>query len=402
MEDSSKRQKLRLHHRIRRVATRPLFTIPLATFMVLLLTVVVGIWVATGGKPTLRTNNANTVILTIAHQERTVPTTAKKVGDLLQKLNIKLNPGDVVEPSKDTEIIGDNFRINVYRAVPVTIVDNGNKIFTFSAATTPRSIVKQAGITVFPEDKLQLLPTDNFLTEGSIGERVVIQRSYPIQLNLYGKLVPSRTVAPTIADLLKEKNIKLQPGDSVYPTDNKLTAGMTVYILNKDTKVESVEEPIAMPVSEVEDNTLTFGVTTVRQQGQDGKKLVTYRVEGTQKTVIQETIIQAAVPKIIAKGTYFNISRDKTAVMAAAGIPQSSYVYTDFVISHESGWNPASVNAGGCAGLGQACPASKLAAACPSWRSDPVCQIKYFNGYAVGRYGGWGGAYNFWTSHHYW
>jgi hypothetical protein len=78
--------------------------------------------------------------------------------------------------------------------------------------------------------------------------------------------------------------------------------------------------------------------------------------------------------------------------MAAAGISPDDYAYVDYVFSRESHWNAAAMNAGGCGGLGQACPAGKLAAVCPGWQSDPVCQTRFFTGYAVGRYGSWAGA----------
>src|SRR5687767_6933833 len=194
---------------IKRIGKKPLLTVPIATFMVLLLLVMVGFLVTGGGNPQLRGKNPNVVVVTYDKQERTIPTDARTVGELLKRLDIKIAEGDVVEPSQNTEIASDNFRVNVYRAVPLTIVDNGKKTFAYSAAATPRSIVKQAGVTVYPEDKLDILPTENFLAESSIGERVVISRATPISLNLYGTPVTIRTHTKTVGELLKEKNIRL-------------------------------------------------------------------------------------------------------------------------------------------------------------------------------------------------
>jgi hypothetical protein len=120
------------------------------------------------------------------------------------------------------------------------------------------------------------------------------------------------------------------------------------------------------------------------------------------RTKIQEVTTQEPVTQIVAKGTFFDLSNDKSAVLTAAGISNSNYMYVNYVIEHESHWNPAAVNASGCTGLGQACPGSKLAAACPSWRSDPVCQMKFFNQYAVGRYSSWAAAYNHKVAYGWW
>jgi hypothetical protein len=72
----------------------------------------------------------------------------------------------------------------------------------------------------------------------------------------------------------------------------------------------------------------------------------------------------------------------------------------DYIFCHESTYNPTVYNAEGCVGLGQACPASKLLAVCPTLAVD--CQISYFGNYAASRYGGWGGAEAFWRGHHWW
>ena len=85
--------------------------------------------------------------------------------------------------------------------------------------------------------------------------------------------------------------------------------------------------------------------------------------------------------------------------MTAAGIAESDWPYVDYIVSHESGWNPNATNAGsGACGLVQALPCSKV----PGNGYDPVDNLKWATGYATGRYGSWGGAYNFWSSNHWW
>jgi len=117
---------------------------------------------------------------------------------------------------------------------------------------------------------------------------------------------------------------------------------------------------------------------------------------------LQDVTIQEPVTQIVAKGTYVNIPTDKTAIMTAAGVSTGDLMYADYVISHESHWNPGATNANGCAGLGQACPGSKLAAACPNWQNDPICQMKFFDSYAEGRYSSWADAYDHKLNYGWW
>lgn len=393
--------------RVKRAAKKPFFAIPFVTFGGLLILGLATFLVLNGGSPTLKESDSNIVIIDHDKKRQTVPTRAKTVGELLQKVNITLHTGDVVEPSKDTEIVGDNFRVNVYRAVPVTVIDGDKKTFAYSAASTPRSIVKQAGVQVYPEDELQLLPTDNFLTDSSIGERVVINRATPINVNLYGTPLAVRTHAKTVGDLLKEKNITLREGDTVQPTaKTPLVANTQVFVIHKGKQIVNQEQDIAMPTETVEDDTLSFGTTAVRQVGTPGKKVITYEVElqngvEVSRRAIQEIVSVQPVKQVIAKGTYSNIPKDRTAVLAAAGVARSDYDAVNLIFSGESGWRTNATNASGCAGLGQACPGSKLAASCPNWQTDPVCQTKFFSGYAQ-RYGGWQGAAAVWQRQHWW
>lgn len=308
-----KRYKLRQNrkvHAIKRAARRPIVAVPFVTVSVLLFLSTVAIILLSGGKPALKPAGVNTVIITDDGKERTaVPTREKTVGKLLERLDIDLNEGDVVEPSLDTEITSDEFRVNIYRALPVTIVDGSRKLFTFSAAATPRSIVKQAGIEVYPEDELLMVPTENFLIEGSIGPRIVIERATPVHVNLYGTQVMMRTRAKTVGDLLKERNIKMGPDDSIQPAlETPLTPNLEIFLLRRGTEIVTVEEEIPMPVEEIYDNNLSVGTRAIRQQGSVGKRVVTYQVElengqEVSRTEIQNVEVVPPVKHIVAIGT---------------------------------------------------------------------------------------------------
>ncbi len=405
-----------------RISSHPAVTIPLLTCFFLTSLTIVGVVVFSGGGSKLRSTDTHIVIISHDKKEQVVPTRLKTVRAVLQKNNVTIRDGDVVEPSMDTDIATDNFRINVYRAVPVTIVDGDHKIFAYSAATTPRSIVKKAGIQVYPEDKLELLPTVNFLTEGSIAQRVVIERSTPVNVNIYGTPVQMRTRSATVGELMDERGLKVEPNDYVQPSrSTRIAANMQIYLLRKGQKVSTEEAVVPMPTEIVEDSSLSFGTTAVRQQGQAGKKIITYLIEvinGQEvRKVLQDITVQEPVTEIVARGKAVQIPSDKQAVMAAAGISAGDYAYVDFIISHESGWCPTKLQgqAGYCPpyapesipsgigyGLGQATPGTKMASFGADWKTSAITQLRWATSYANARFGGWAAAYNYWTVHHNW
>lgn len=86
-------------------------------------------------------------------------------------------------------------------------------------------------------------------------------------------------------------------------------------------------------------------------------------------------------------------------LMSLAGIPQSDWAAVDYIVSHESSWNPdATEPTSGAHGLVQALPYSKTGC---GW-DDAVCQLQWGQAYANERYGGWWAAQAYWALHRNW
>ena len=358
------------------------------------------------------------VIIHHDNVEQIVPSVEPTVGRLLAKLHIPLNQGDVVEPSLGTSINQNDFRINIYRAVPIEIVKNGQNVYTFSAAGTPRAIAEQAGISLNPADYAFTVPTTNFLSQGAIGEQVLISPATAVNLNLYGAAVVVHTHAATVADLIKQEKIKLEKNDQVLPAlDTPITTNLAVTIVRNGQQLVSVTEAIAMPVNTSYDNSLAYGTSAIRQSGSAGQEVVTYQENIQNGIVISKNAIQAvvtvpAVSEIIVVGV--NLSGIK-GDMALAGISPTDYSFADYIISHESGWcptkaqgetycpgipdNPMTPNG---YGLCQATPGYKMSTAGNDWATNPITQLSWCNGYAVSKYGGWYNSYLHWTSYGWW
>lgn len=393
------------------------FMLPIVTFVALAgisLVAIVGF-----GSHTLKPNDARVVIVSYDKKQQIVPTRAGTVGELLERLSIAIEEGDIVEPNQDTQIVEDNFRVNVYRARPVTVVDEGRAKLAFSAATTPRSIAAQAGIEVHPEDKIENKPVENVLAEG-IAEKVVIDRAALVNLNLYGTPATLRTHATTVDDLLKEKNVQLADGDTVNPiASTNLAPGMQIFVTRSGIQIATAEETIEPERQVVEDAGLSFGTTVVRQQGAPGKRVVTYQIntlngQEVGRTQIQSVVVVEPVTQIVARGKAISIPDDKTTIMAAAGIAPGDYPYVNFIISHENAlWCPtrwqgqafcpayyaekypgAETDTSLGYGLCQSTPGIKMATMGEDWRTNVVTQLRWCNKYAVERYGSWEAAYN--------
>ena len=105
----------------------------------------------------------------------------------------------------------------------------------------------------------------------------------------------------------------------------------------------------------------------------------------------------AALVAVVIPGSH-------TDWMRAAGIAESDFGYVNFIISHESGWGVTKSNYGGSGayGLGQALPASKMAAFGADYLTNPITQLRWADAYARGKYGSWANAYSHWLARHSW
>lgn len=392
-------------HRILDLHKHPL-VIPVVTFIVLFVVSMVAF--VSFNATTLGPADSRVVNVYADGQSQTLPTRAKTVKDLLERLDIKLNDGDVVEPGLDTQILEDDFSVNVYRSRPVTVIDGNKEVTINTAAQSPRKVAEEAGATLFPEDDVKVEIPDNVIDEGSATEQLVINRSIPVKLVMYGQSYDVRTHAKTVGELVEEKGLNTNDVTVLPPAETVLTANMVVFVTYKDKNIVTAEEVIPNGEEIVSDAELTMGQTQVRQEGSPGKKVVIYEVDKAdpnKKTVLQEVIAIQPINRVVAKGTKVvvgTVTGSKADWMRLAGIDASQYQYADYIIGRESGWNPAAVSANRCIGLGQKCNAASLIADCPAWQSDPVCQLEHFSGYANGRYGSWQAAYQFWTLNHWW
>jgi uncharacterized protein YabE (DUF348 family) len=396
---------------VKHIKNRP-YLIPILG-LILGLGIVAAIWASRGSGATFRPSDAYVVYLFDGEDRHVLDTRAKTVGELVGRLNLHLIEQDVVEPSLDTPIVEDNFRVNIYRARPVTVVDGASRAVTLTAQRSPRVVAKAAGLEIHAED-IAAFERGN-LTENIVGEQVVVKRATPIKLNLYGTQVNTYTLGRTVQEMLAEKRIKLDNGETVSPgLEAAIQADMQIFVLAKGAQAVTVEEAIPAPTETVNDPSLSFGSTATRQEGSPGKKLVTYLIttppgggEPVRK-LIQEAIVDPPVPKIVARGSTIKIDGDKTAVMLAAGIARSDHGYVNYIVSRESGWRttaqglPRGSPASGAYGLCQAYPGSKMSSAGSDWLNNPVTQLKWCNGYAKSRFGGWGAAYNYWAANHHW
>lgn len=351
-------------------------------------------------------------------QEKVIVTKATTVEGALEQANIQLDSHDNVEPARTQKLVASTYRVNIYRARPVLVVDGTTEVRVMTADQGAMAIAKDAGITLYREDSSSEESSDATLADSGVAMKLVITRANPVNVNLYGQQTVMRTQKKTIGALLKEKGIKLGASDRVAPAeDTPISPNMNIQIWREGKQTITVQESIPFTVRQIQDVDQPIGYKQVQIAGANGSDTVTYEIEIKNGIEVSRTQIQAVVTtqpteEVDVIGTKVQLpAGSHEDWMAAAGISASDYGYVNYIVGHEGGWEPCKVQGGaidcnyaGSMGYGvvQATPGSKMATAGSDWRTNPITQLRWATGYAVGRYGSWAGAYNYWTVHHNW
>lgn len=185
----------------------------------------------------------------------------------------------------------------------VHILADGQNYTVKTMYKNPHKILKQAGITLGPEDEIRL-------STASVDTGTVIEvfRAVPVTVTYQGKTFNLFTGKPTVREVATQvgvprEKIKLTPGDDVRPV-----AGMNIRAVTLSEKIEEQETPDLFQVIRQPDPTLEKGVEEIVQPGENGIKKATVRVrfeDGVKVAadVLSETITVSSKPQIIRVGT---------------------------------------------------------------------------------------------------
>ncbi len=409
MSAGSPKKRSTLFHpsRIHALKHHPL-VVPVVALLLLFFIALIG-WVQIGST-TIGPTDSRVVHVYVDGEGRTLPTRANTVNDLLQRLNIEIFDGDIVEPELNTEIVDDDFTVNIYRARLVTVVDEGSRKTVITAQQSPRAIARDAGIEFHPEDIVEVSAPEDIITEGFLAERVSIMRAKEVRVNLYGEPVTIRTHATTVGELLAERDIEYSE-DSVFPEPTALLADTeTVFITEVGRQIRVVEEAIAQAEDFVDDPNLEAGETEVREEGRPGKKVVIYDVNeaGEARNALREVVISRPVNRVVARGIRVVITNPTDNVKigeqiaASRGFTGGEWYCLYQLWQRESGWSSTAGNpVTGAYGIPQSLPGEKMATAGADWRTNPRTQINWGLGYIEGRYGSPCGAWNFFLANNW-
>jgi len=241
-------------------------------------------------------------------------TQTQTISDALREAGLLLKPGDRI--AIDGAFVESSFalahiendhtlHVEVQRAVPILIDDNGARTTFYTTAPTLGEALRQAGLILYLGDDV----SPDLGTPVAPGWEVYIRRSRAATINVDNKTIRTRTRSDTIAGLLKQEAIELKDKDyTIPPATEMVREGATIQVMRVREEFLTDSEYIPYETVWQADPTLEIDQRQITQTGAEGMKKRTTRVvyengREVRRSVDREWIETPPVTQIINYGT---------------------------------------------------------------------------------------------------
>ncbi len=227
------------------------------------------------------------------------------VQEILKNAEITLSADDVVTPEADTAIQSGDTSISIERCASVTLQDGDETQEVCLTGMKVSDALASTGITLGKNDTLNH-SEDAYLTDGM---QILVERRFGVNVDVDGKSEYLLTKAKTVQEMLEEQEIKLGEDDRISPalTDD-LQDDLTIVINRVSFEMVTETESVPYSTSYENDSSMYSGETSVKQEGKNGEKEVTYKVtyvdgEEESREEVESKVTKDPVTRIVRQGT---------------------------------------------------------------------------------------------------
>ncbi len=206
---------------------------------------------------------------------------------------------------------------NQSEAQTVTLIDDKQTNHYETEADTVSDLIDNLDLNLDPRD-IVTPALDAKVEEDMV---INIKRWKPtVRVFLNKEETKYETEATTVAEFLTQIDIELKEGDRIsLDLNTPIEDAMKVYINTRNVETIVEERPMGFETKVVETDELEYGQTKVTQEGQNGKKTVTLQREYLGGDIVNEKVLdvqvnEQPVNKIVLKGTYNSVKDDYTGI----------------------------------------------------------------------------------------
>lgn len=214
----------------------------------------------------------------------------------------------------------------------ITLVDGGKEVIVKTRAANVADLLEKQKVILSPGDKVE----PDLSEKISNGSWVVVKRMHSIALVMNQEKIVFQSVADTVGDVLKERQIALNDEDIVQPAVGEKINGDTeirVILVQSEKEVKSVDIPYAS--RKISNPDLPKGISSTIIKGKNGKELQTWMVtyhdnQEVGRLLVDQRTVTNPTEGVIHVGTGQTVSRGGQTIRFknAMDVVATAYSYT--------------------------------------------------------------------------
>lgn len=237
-------------------------------------------------------------------EEQVVYTHKHTVGELIDQVGITVGAHDELSHEEDAPI-EDGMTIDYKKAKQIIVTIDGKSEAYYTTEDTVSAFLQEQALSFSEHDDMSHA-MDDPIEEGL---KLNVNTAFDVVINDGGDEHILKTTGATVEELLNELDIELNKKDKItHELNDRVTKETEIEIIRVTAEKVELTEMIDFKTEIKEDSTLLKGEERVITEGEQGKKVKTYKVtkengEEVERELIEEEVAKEPVNKVIAVGT---------------------------------------------------------------------------------------------------
>ncbi len=198
----------------------------------------------------------------------------------------------------------------------VKVIDNGKPIVVKTMGTSVEQALERLGISIKPADYISM-PLGASLDNDSMNV-INIKRAVPVSIMIDGQLREVWSYKDTVEEVIGENGIILDPLDryeGLTPT-SQVSADMVIRVVRVDEEIIAEKTDIPFTVVEKPNNTMNDGDNKIVVNGENGTREKYYKItyedgKPVDRLFVNEDVVKAPVDQVVEYGTVMNFRNSR-------------------------------------------------------------------------------------------
>ncbi len=250
---------------------------------------------------------AQPVVLVVDGAERVLWLHEQNPADTLAEAGVTLGAYDKLEVRAPlvSDLPQTRFRLLVRRAVPVTLEEGAVRMTLYTDVQTVGEALLQAGIQLYRADKVFPDPA----TPLQSGMHIRLERSMPVQLQVDGQVLRTRTHRYRVGEVLADLGVTLIGQDYTDPAlDAPLTEGLEIRVVRVTENVLVEQSPIPFETVWQANGDMMIDTQGLLQEGAPGvrERRIRLRYENgelVERRIEGESVVLSPANRVMGYGT---------------------------------------------------------------------------------------------------